>query len=106
MHAIMLTTTSCAATPHGQVERGVWNRVQIRVRLNTPGRADGIAGLGVNGHYRQFDRMVWRTHPDTRITEVRQGVCACWFFVLLSPGEARGCRRMPLARNSHEACRL
>lgn len=48
----------------------MWNRVQIRVRLNRPGCADGIAGLGVNGHYREFDKMVWRSHPDTRITEV------------------------------------
>ena len=47
----------------------MWNRVQIRVRLNTPGQADGIAGLGVNGAYREFSRMVWRTKPDTRITE-------------------------------------
>lgn len=52
----------------------MWNRVQIRVRLNRPGCADGIAGLGVNGHYREFDKMVWRSHPDTRITEVgREG---------------------------------
>ena len=55
------------------MDRGVWNRVQIRVRLNRPGCADGIAGLGVNGHYREFDRMVWRNEPGTRITEVGGG---------------------------------
>jgi len=43
----------------------------LRVRLNTPGRADGVAGLGVNGSYREFSKMVWRLSPDTLITQVR-----------------------------------
>lgn len=53
-----------------RVQRGAWNSVQLRVRLNTPGRADGVAGLGVNGQYREFDSMVWRSSADSLITEV------------------------------------
>ncbi len=45
----------------------------LRVRLNTPGRADGVAGLGVNGVYREFDRMVWRLDDSTMITAVSGG---------------------------------
>jgi pantothenate kinase-related protein Tda10 len=48
----------------------VWNDVVLRVRLNTPGRADGVAGLGVNGQYREYDKMVWRLDGATNITTV------------------------------------
>ena len=78
-------THSCNACgpPTLQVQKGVWNSVVMRVRLNTPGRADGVAGLGVNGQYRSFDRMVWRTQADTLITQVG---AAC----LLPAGLGRG----------------
>lgn len=65
-----------------QAQRGVWNSVALRVRLNSPGKADGVAGLGVNGSYREYHHMVWRLGADTRISQVRahsRGVaCACW----------------------------
>lgn len=53
-----------------QVQKGVWNEVVLRVRLNTPGRADGVAGLGVNGQYREYDKMVWRLDGATALTTV------------------------------------
>lgn len=60
-----------APSPVPQVQRGVWNRAVLRVRLNTPGAADGVAGLGINGQYRSYDKMVWRKSAGTLITEVR-----------------------------------
>ncbi|KAL4458953.1 hypothetical protein ABPG75_013818 [Micractinium tetrahymenae] len=53
-----------------QVQRGVWNTVLLRVRLNTPGQPDGVAGLGVNGGYVEYRKMAWRARPETLITEV------------------------------------
>lgn len=45
----------------------------LRVRLNTPGQADGVAGLGVNGKYVEYQKMIWRLQPDTMITQARRG---------------------------------
>lgn len=42
----------------------------IRVRLNTPGRADGVAGMGLNGSYVDYSKMVWRASAESLITEV------------------------------------
>lgn len=43
---------------------GAWNFVRLRVRLNTPGMADGLLELEVNEHKESFDKMVWRTDPQ------------------------------------------
>ncbi len=52
----------------------MWHKVTLRVRLNTPGHADGVAGLGLNNRYVEYRSMVWRLRPETLITEASRGV--------------------------------
>lgn len=92
--------------PSVQAQAGAWNSAVLRVRLNTPGRADGVAGLGLNGQYREYGRMVWRKSADTRITQVRRGreggrqAAASW-----AQGGGAACRARRLTRR-RRSCSL
>ena len=48
----------------------VWNTVAVRARLNTPGTADGLLSLTVNGETKQFDKMMWRKDNSMVITSL------------------------------------
>ena len=60
-----------------QFPRGQWTRLKLQMRLNTPGVANGILRLSVNGNV-VIDRgnMVWRTDPSVNIEGVN---IASWF---------------------------
>ena len=45
-----------------------WNDVSVRVRLNTPGEADGGLRVAVNGVVREFEGMQWRCGDAADVT--------------------------------------
>jgi hypothetical protein len=52
-------------------ERGVWNNVRIRVKLNTFGvEANGELEVEVNGVIRKYDKIVWRTMSEAKLTAI------------------------------------
>lgn len=55
-----------------RVHTGRWNDVEMVVRLNTPGRYDGVLGLTVNGVTRTLDTVRYR-YDDAPLTAVSLG---------------------------------
>lgn len=52
----------------GVFEAGRWYAIEQYVKLNTPGKADGIAKVWINGHLTwSSERVRFRDKPDTRI---------------------------------------
>eukprot|EP01025_Chloroclados_australasicus_P033761 TRINITY_DN3451_c2_g1_i1.p1 TRINITY_DN3451_c2_g1~~TRINITY_DN3451_c2_g1_i1.p1 ORF type:complete len:132 (-),score=8.46 TRINITY_DN3451_c2_g1_i1:164-559(-) len=47
-----------------------WNRVRLRARVNTPGVADGLLEIDINGVCRTFDCMTWRCTDDVLVSAV------------------------------------
>ena len=61
------------------LEPDVWHRVEHRVKMNTPGRNDGVYELWIDGHRGvALDDVRYRTaeHPDLDIDQV----FSAWFF--------------------------
>lgn len=46
---------------------GQWNTVEMHLKLNTPGQADGSASITVNGKTKSCDGMVWRSDDQPKI---------------------------------------
>jgi len=46
-----------------RLERG-WNKVTVRVRMNTRGKADGKLLIKVNKTKKSFDQIMWTANPD------------------------------------------
>lgn len=42
----------------------------LRAKLNTPGAADGLLSLTVNGKTKQFEKMMWRKSSTMVITSL------------------------------------
>ena len=61
-----------------QLQRGQWNDVSLRVKLNSTGKtADGVLAVAVNGVSKQFDGMAWTKSPEKKKIE---GIhFATWF---------------------------
>ena len=51
------------------VRKGQWNALSVTVVLNTPGKADGVLKMTVNGVSRQVNDMVYRESASVRINE-------------------------------------
>ena len=49
---------------------GAWNSIVLRMKLNTPGKRDGIMSLTVNGETNSYDKMMWRNKADQKIQGV------------------------------------
>jgi hypothetical protein len=57
-----------AATPHpARLIPGACNTVCIGVRLNAPGRDDGVLAMSVNGTTHRLDHVRFRAHGDLRV---------------------------------------
>ena len=52
------------------IRRGEWNKVSIHVRLNDPGRANGVARVTVNGNSKELRDVSFRDDADTLIQSV------------------------------------
>jgi hypothetical protein len=50
--------------------KGQWNAIDFTVKLNTPGRADGVLSMTVNGVTRSINDMVWRSSVKVRIVDM------------------------------------
>ena len=50
--------------------KGQWNTVSMTVVLNTPGQADGVVSVTVNGDTRAANNIVWRASDKVQISEV------------------------------------
>lgn len=48
---------------------GVWHRVQIYGRMNSPAKFDGAVGMSVDGSTRLYSKMRWMDKPST-VTDV------------------------------------
>ncbi|WP_432491937.1 polysaccharide lyase [Kineococcus gypseus] len=63
----------------GAIEPGRWHRVEHRVRMNTPGRDDGVYEMWIDGHRGvSVTDVQYRTaaHPDLRVNQI----FSAWFF--------------------------
>jgi hypothetical protein len=49
---------------------GEWNDVVIRMKLNSPGKKDGVMSLTVNGQTNSYDKMAWRSSSSQKIQGV------------------------------------
>ena len=49
---------------------GEWNDVVIRMKLNTPGKRDGVMALTVNGQANSYGKMMWRSSASQKIQGV------------------------------------
>ena len=58
------------------LKRGADNRIELEITLNTPGKADGVVGLTVNGKKNSFDGVRWR---DTKGMGINGLMVASWF---------------------------
>jgi hypothetical protein len=47
-----------------------WNRVRMRVRMNTVGQADGIVELSINDTHYAFSNLVFRETDDVQVTSL------------------------------------
>jgi len=57
-------------------KKGEENHVELKMTLNTPGKADGLVSLTVNGKTNSFDGMRWRDAKDMDINGI---MIATWF---------------------------
>lgn len=57
-------------------KRGRWNEVSLRVKLNTPGKNDGLLELKVNGSTRKLDTVCFRKSRDIKLN----GIIFHYFF--------------------------
>jgi hypothetical protein len=53
--------------PLAAFQRGRWNDVSLYVKLNTPGKYDGIVEVSVNGKTVRFDQMRYRYDSSVKI---------------------------------------
>lgn len=63
----------------GVLEAGRWYRLEHHVRLNTPGQADGVYEMSLDGHVGiSLHDVEYRTaeHPDLRVNQL----FSSWFF--------------------------
>lgn len=63
----------------GVLEPGRWHRIEHHVRMNTPGQADGVYEMVLDGHLGiSLSDVEYRTaeHPDLRVNEL----FSSWFF--------------------------
>lgn len=51
-------------------KRGAWNTVRIEVKLNDPGKRNGLLRLSINGQTRELDDVIYRESSDIRINMV------------------------------------
>lgn len=51
-----------------KLSRNAWNRISVRVVMNTPGKADGIIEVTINDQTYSFRKVVWRKSNDVKIT--------------------------------------
>lgn len=51
-----------------QLNRGAWNDVAVYIAMGTPGVADGVIMLWVNGSVRRVSDVAWRVSPDVGIS--------------------------------------
>jgi hypothetical protein len=49
---------------------GSWNDVSLRVKLNTPGKRDGIMSMTVNGKTQTYGKMMWRNGANQKVQGV------------------------------------
>lgn len=56
--------------PCFDIRRGEWNEVRIRVKLNDPDEANGVAAVTVNGCTRELADMSFRNDETTLIQSV------------------------------------
>lgn len=47
---------------------GTWNDVEMYIKLNTPGKFDGVLELAVNGSRQRLDQVRFRYDANTKIT--------------------------------------
>lgn len=45
-----------------------WNSVSVRVRMNTPGKADGIVAVTINGKTYSNNNVTWRKSQDVQVS--------------------------------------
>lgn len=53
-----------------RLKRGAWNTIRIEVKLNDPGKRNGLLRLTVNGQTRDLDDVVYRKSADIKINMV------------------------------------
>jgi hypothetical protein len=58
---------SCEDLLH--LRRNAWNRISMKVKLNTPGKQDGFLRVTVNGKTKEVP-VLWRSHSRVQITDV------------------------------------
>lgn len=51
-------------------QKGKWNTVSMRLRLNTPGSSNGSLSLTINGTTKSLDGIVWRKSAASKISSV------------------------------------
>lgn len=58
------------------VTRGAWNNISMYIKLNTPGKYDGVVQLTVNGETRRYSKMRWRDNASLQFNYI----CFTTFF--------------------------
>lgn len=54
-----------------QFKKGQWNDVEMHIKLNTPGKQDGVLGLTVNGVTKKLDSVRFRNdHAKINMAEI------------------------------------
>jgi hypothetical protein len=51
-------------------EKGIWNNVRMRVKLNDESKQNGELEVEVNGVNKRYDTMVWRSKKEVNITAI------------------------------------
>jgi len=51
-------------------KKGEWNTVRLDVKLNTPGKRDGVLSTTINGETRSVDGVIFRNDPELAINMV------------------------------------
>jgi hypothetical protein len=46
-----------------KMNAGAWNSVSLRVKINDPGKSNGLIALTVNGITKSFDKICWSKRP-------------------------------------------
>jgi len=58
------------------LEASGWNEVTLTVKLNDPGKKNGVIRVRVNGVEASFDSMIWRTDASLKINQL---ILNAWF---------------------------